>query len=102
MSHKRYKHIGNPAIRLIEECAELIKAISKAERFGIYNRHPLAGSKDNLYNIKAEFEDVKEAFEDYMIHLNKMSEAEKRKVEKQTAERYPGMRVVWTDEEATK
>ena len=36
----KYKDIGNPIIRLLEECGELIKAISKAERFGWNNAHP--------------------------------------------------------------
>ena len=32
--NKDYRHIGSPALRLIEECSELIKAIIKAEHFG--------------------------------------------------------------------
>ncbi len=40
MSHPDFKHIGSPAVRLIEECGELIKAICKAERFGYDGFHP--------------------------------------------------------------
>ena len=40
MSDPRYKHVGAPAIRLMEECAELIKAVSKGLRFGWDECHP--------------------------------------------------------------
>jgi hypothetical protein len=38
--NKKYKDIGKPSMRVIEECSELIKAIIKAERFGYSNSHP--------------------------------------------------------------
>ncbi len=40
MSHPEYKDIGSPEINVIEECAELIKIICKAERFGIDSVNP--------------------------------------------------------------
>lgn len=36
----QYRHTGKPSMRVVEECAELIKAITKAERFGYGNSHP--------------------------------------------------------------
>lgn len=38
--NEKYKDAGSLTIRLLEECGELIKAISKAERFGWNNFHP--------------------------------------------------------------
>ena len=40
MSHPHYKDIGPVEIRLIEEAAELIQAVTKAARFGWGNHHP--------------------------------------------------------------
>ena len=56
--HEKYKHIGEVEDRVIEECAELIKAITKAKRFGITNTHPVTGVP-NYIDIRNEIEDVK-------------------------------------------
>lgn len=63
MSDKTYKHIGSPSIRVIEECSELIKAVCKAERFGYLNHHPDRPNRTNRDEIRAEMDDVVEAFE---------------------------------------
>jgi len=62
MSDLKYKYIGAPSICLIEECGELIQAIAKGERFGWYNHHP-DRSFTNLYELQAEWKDVKEAYD---------------------------------------
>ena len=62
MSDPKYKHIGAPSICLVEECGELIQAIAKGERFGWYNHHP-DRSFTNLYELQAEWKDVKEAYD---------------------------------------
>lgn len=64
MSDQKYKNIGSPSIRVIEECSELIKAVCKAERFGYFNHHPDRPTMTNSDEIKNEMEDVVEAFED--------------------------------------
>lgn len=56
MSHPDFKHIGHPLTRAQEECAELIGAICKAQRFGLVN-----GEYDNRAHILAEMADVRES-----------------------------------------
>lgn len=68
MSHPKYKHIGDPAIRLIEECSELIKAVCKGERFGWWNYHP-ERSANNFDDLMAEMEDVKETYQDLLTKI---------------------------------
>lgn len=55
MSHPDFKHIGHPLTRVQEECAKLIAAICKAQRFGLMN-----GEHDNRAHILAEMADVRE------------------------------------------
>lgn len=45
-------------MRVIEECAELIKALCKATRFGLYNYHPLTPETTNRQEIVHEIMDV--------------------------------------------
>lgn len=40
MADSRYSVIGSPEVRLIEECSEVIKAVTKAMRFGMDDWHP--------------------------------------------------------------
>lgn len=63
MSDPRFKNIGSPSIKVIEECSELIKAVCKAERFGYLNHHPDRPTRTNRDEIRSEMEDVVEAFE---------------------------------------
>jgi hypothetical protein len=65
MAHPDYKDIGHPAVRLIEECSELIKVLSKGMRFGWDNHHPKRKST-NLEEAEMEFRDVQEAWGDFM------------------------------------
>ena len=34
MVDPKHEHVGTPAMRLLEECGEIIQAITKGERFG--------------------------------------------------------------------
>ena len=73
MSNPKYYKIGDPIIKLIEECAELSEALSKlihilckAERFGIGNYHP--DDKEQRTNhelILKEMKDVDKRMGDY-------------------------------------
>lgn len=59
MSDEKYKSISPLAIRVIEECSELIFAICKAERFGWDNYHPDSpNGMNNTLEVLCEIEDV--------------------------------------------
>ena len=79
MSHPKFKHIGSPKTRLIEEMAELtleltrlmaqlLQALMKADRFGMDVWHPDTGIV-NRDQIVAEIADVKEAIANYETYL---------------------------------
>ena len=70
MSHLKYKNIGSPQTRLIEECAEAIFTICKAERFGWNNHHPDHPNLTNIEALKNEIDDINEAFKDLLVCLN--------------------------------
>ena len=56
---KKFSHIGDPITNLIEECAELIQALTKAKRFGLYNFHPKDPKETpNIRKIMDEWNDV--------------------------------------------
>jgi hypothetical protein len=59
MSDPRYEAIGDPDVKLIEECAELIQAICKARRFGWDNHHPEKSPEHtNAHAVVEEMWDV--------------------------------------------
>lgn len=64
MSDPKYSHIGAKDDKVIEECSELIKAICKAKRFGIDDKHP-AKQKTNRQLILEEMADVEERIKAY-------------------------------------
>ena len=74
MTNPKYQHIGSIDHRLIEECAELIKAICKAERFGYGNFHPNRPKdswKTNRDDILKEIEDVKRLLDEMEVFLRR-------------------------------
>jgi len=54
MSDPDFAHIGTPETNLIEECAELIQALTKLQRFG-----PGVPPYDNRAQVHAEIADVR-------------------------------------------
>lgn len=78
MSHPEYDHYGTPPLKVIEECSELIMAISKAERFGYLNHNPSTPSVSNLTNILSEVEDVKRVLVFLEEYLKQYSIKEKK------------------------
>jgi len=61
MSDPKYKHVGSPVTKLIEECSELIQSLCKADRFGWFNYHPDRPHSNNLKEVRREMDDVVEA-----------------------------------------
>jgi len=71
MVDNKYKHIGSPAIRMIEECGEIIQecgkiiqAIIKAERFGWGHCHPSRPGKTNYDDVESEIKDLLRIWEE--------------------------------------
>jgi NTP pyrophosphatase (non-canonical NTP hydrolase) len=62
--NENFINIGQPEDKLIEECSELIQAIIKAKRFGLFNINPLTNIS-NIDRIKSELADVEYAIEKY-------------------------------------
>jgi len=59
MSDPKYKYMGHPAVRTLEECSELIQALCKAQRFGWLSKNPIVGIT-NWELCKKEITDVLE------------------------------------------
>lgn len=71
MSHPKYKDIGDPVTNLIEECAELIHALSKVQRFGWDAHNPESSTKKTNYQrVEEEIADVKERMEEIRKLMN--------------------------------
>jgi NTP pyrophosphatase (non-canonical NTP hydrolase) len=73
VSHPQFKQIGSPAMRLVEECGEVIKATMKGERFGWHSFLPGQPGITNLSRLRSEIEDVMEAFRDLELGLGEQA-----------------------------
>jgi len=62
---KKFKDVGEIEDRLLEECGEVIQAISKARRFGYFNFHPDRPESNNLDDILAELKDLKSRIREF-------------------------------------
>lgn len=70
MSHVEYLRYGTRADQLVEECSELILAIQKSKRFGLFARDPLTGKDyNNQHQILEEIQDVLDAITRYRKEL---------------------------------
>lgn len=61
MTHPEFAHVGGPAVNLIEECAELIQALTKLQRFG-----PGLPPYDNVAQVRAEIADVQQRISEWL------------------------------------
>ena len=69
MSHPEFAHIGTAQGKCIEECAELIQAISKAERFGWFNKYD---GRTNFEWVTLEMADVQDAIDRLLGEMARM------------------------------
>lgn len=69
MSHPEFAHIGSTKTKLLEEMGELIVAISKVERFGLFNSHPKRLDSNNYKELMLEIEDVELWLREYKKEL---------------------------------
>lgn len=69
MSDEKYKHIGTPQDKVIEEIGEVLQAIGKVNRFGLDNFHPDRPNSSNKEELEKELHDLLGACHDYMREL---------------------------------
>jgi len=69
--HPEYINIGTVEGRLIEECSELILAISKATRFGRSSNNMGKNEYTNEEQVYRECNDVRRAIDNLMIEWTK-------------------------------
>lgn len=67
---KKYVNIGLPEDKLIEECAEVIQAITKIKRFGLNNFHPDRPDSNNKDEVLEELMDLEYAIKEYRYRLH--------------------------------
>ena len=78
MADPRYEKVGTLDVIVMEECAELMKAICKARRFGWSSTHPDRPDRTNEEDVEAEMLDVEVAIQRLRGKLAKAAEKEKR------------------------
>jgi NTP pyrophosphatase (non-canonical NTP hydrolase) len=62
--HPEFIKYGTPLIKLIEECSEVIKALCKADRFGLDDHNPVT-KETNRDAINSEIADVQLAIKNF-------------------------------------
>ncbi len=80
MSHPEYVNTGNPATRVIEECAELTQALCKVDRFGWFSCHPERLTFTNMDDVRSEIDDVIEALNRLDVYMRELSAAKEEEV----------------------
>ena len=76
MSDSRYADIGSPETKAIEECAELIYILCKADRFGWNCYHPADPTQKKNWKLALdEIQDVRSALNVLEHHLLTMETA---------------------------
>lgn len=68
----KFAHIGLAEDKVIEECSEVIQAICKIKRFGLYNYHPDRPESNNRSEVLQEMADLRFAIDNYIIELEAM------------------------------
>lgn len=77
--NEKYKHIGDPFTRVIEECSEVIHIITKIQRFGLHNYHPDDPKREsNKLRLESEMFDLEETIKNLRIHLEDLDSSKER------------------------
>jgi len=69
MSDPKFKDIGSITTRIMEEAAEVIQAVAKANRFGWYNHHPDRPESTNYAEVCKEMRDLNDTFNELQSTL---------------------------------
>jgi len=70
MGDANYENFGDISDCTIEECAELIHALSKAKRFGWFSYHPYRTGPSNIEQVTIEIGDVERRLKKLRKYLN--------------------------------
>jgi hypothetical protein len=77
--HPEYDGYGSPETKLIEECAEVIHAITKYQRFGQYSKGPLGDNKlTNREVVLSEIADLERRIKEWKEYDKAMHAEETR------------------------
>lgn len=66
---ERFVNVGAAEDKVIEECAEVVQAICKIKRFGIFNFHPDRPDSSNRDEALAEIADLRRSLDAYETEL---------------------------------
>ena len=77
----RYKNYGTAEDRVIEELAELTKAIGKARRFGWFSIWPRPDGPTNMDTVLREMDDVRRSMHELNMVMLKISRKERERQE---------------------
>lgn len=67
--HEEWKNMGLVEDKVIEEASEVIQAICKIKRFGMYNYHPDKPNETNINRLLDEINDLEEILKEYKEEL---------------------------------
>ena len=69
--HPDYVNIGTPAMRIVEECGEILQCVGKGERFGWDSKYPNDHAPTAYENLESELLDLMLAIVDLGKYLKK-------------------------------
>jgi len=67
--HPDYVKIGTPAMRIVEECGEILQCVGKGERFGWDSRYPDDNAPTAYRKLEDELLDLMFAVRDLAYYM---------------------------------